>query len=142
VRERLARLFAVGVGVVLVALAALFAERRNARAPEAAGDRGAPSASPVPPPAPADPEELARGRELFASEGCARCHSLAGVGSPRLPLDGVGGRLPPEEIRAFIVGDGAARSRLGPSVLRTKARCQELAADDLRALVALLSAER
>ena len=46
---------------------------------------------------------IARGRELFRSVGCARCHSAEGVGRDRYPLDGVGARLSTDTLRAWIV---------------------------------------
>lgn len=43
------------------------------------------------------------GRRVYDREGCAMCHSIAGKGSRRVPLDGVGGRLGVDEIRKWIV---------------------------------------
>jgi len=45
---------------------------------------------------------IAQGRETYAELRCAACHSIAGQGSPRYPLDGVGNRLTREEIRLWI----------------------------------------
>ncbi|MDZ7779129.1 MAG: cytochrome c [Gemmatimonadota bacterium] len=142
-RERLAKVFAVVVGGVIVLLAGGFAERRNA--PDAAVaevESGAPEA-PVPPPAePADPTVLERGRVIFDEAGCARCHRLDGSGNPRYPLDGVGARRSAESIRAFIVADGDARRALTASVVRAKERYRDLPSADLDALVAYLAASR
>jgi cytochrome c1 len=52
-----------------------------------------------------DPERHALGERLFAEANprCVVCHSVAGTGNPQgTPLDGVGGRLAREEIRAWI----------------------------------------
>ncbi len=43
-----------------------------------------------------------RGREVFAEQKCALCHSIAGIGGKKLALDGVGGRLKAEDIRKWI----------------------------------------
>jgi mono/diheme cytochrome c family protein len=42
------------------------------------------------------------GKEAYAIQKCAFCHSISGVGGDRLPLDGVGSRLKPEQIRKWI----------------------------------------
>jgi mono/diheme cytochrome c family protein len=49
------------------------------------------------------PAEVERGRQVYAEQKCAACHSIAGVGSRRYPLDGVGSRLSENEVRRWIV---------------------------------------
>ena len=44
-----------------------------------------------------------RGIKVYAAERCATCHSVAGKGNPKGPLDGVGSKLTADEIRAWIV---------------------------------------
>lgn len=138
-REHWARIYAVAMGAVVVGLAALFAERQNAL-PQAPPPRT--EARPAAPVRPVDPALVERGRELIESVGCLRCHRLEGRGSPRSPLDGVGGRLPPERIRAFIVADPSVRRALSTSVTRAKSRYGDLPDRDLDALIALLVASR
>jgi len=100
-RERLARRIAFLTGALVVALAVLFARSQNPSRPP----------RPVPPtpstaapaiPAPAASALVARGEQVYLDQGCARCHSIAGRGNPRLPLDGVGSRSSEPEIRAWI----------------------------------------
>ena len=43
-----------------------------------------------------------RGRKLYESERCAVCHSIAGKGNLKGPLDGVGSRLTIEELRLWM----------------------------------------
>jgi hypothetical protein len=83
------------------------------------------------------PDSL-RGRVVFDSLGCARCHSVAGVGSPRYPLDGVGARRNAAQLRAWTQGADALADSLPPSALRTKQSFQALKPEDLNALVAFL----
>jgi mono/diheme cytochrome c family protein len=45
---------------------------------------------------------LDQGKEVYAVQKCATCHSIAGIGGNKLALDGVGSRLKPEEIRKWI----------------------------------------
>ena len=43
-----------------------------------------------------------QGREVYAMQKCALCHSVSGIGGKKMALDGVGSRLKPEEIRKWI----------------------------------------
>lgn len=140
-RERIARAFAVVLGVLVVGLAAAFAARRNA---EPAPPMRVPAEATEAPPSPTvmDPEAVTRGRAGFEAHGCSRCHRLEGVGNPRSPLDGVGARLTPERIRAFIVADPSVAGGLGPSVVRAKRAYADLPAPELDALVAYLASSR
>lgn len=142
-RERIARWYALGIGLFVVGLAALFAERQNAD-PVSDGTPTAAEAAPVvpPPDVPPDAEDLRRGRAVFEEQGCLRCHRVAGEGSPRSPLDGVGARLTPRELRAFIVADDDVRGSLSPSVARAKTEFADLPEGDLGALVTYLTTLR
>jgi len=42
------------------------------------------------------------GREVYAEQKCALCHSISGIGGKKLALDGVGSRLKAEDIRKWI----------------------------------------
>jgi mono/diheme cytochrome c family protein len=42
------------------------------------------------------------GKEVYAIQKCALCHSISGVGGPKLALDGVGSRLKPEDVKKWI----------------------------------------
>jgi cytochrome c2 len=51
----------------------------------------------------ASPQSSAdHGREVFAAQKCALCHSIAGIGGKKLALDGVGSRLKAEDMRKWI----------------------------------------
>jgi cytochrome c1 len=43
-----------------------------------------------------------RGKEVYAMQKCALCHSIAGIGGKKMPLDRVGSRLKPEDIRKWV----------------------------------------
>lgn len=45
----------------------------------------------------------AKGEQAFAAQKCSICHSIAGKGNAKGSLDGVGAKLTPDEIRAWIV---------------------------------------
>ncbi len=43
-----------------------------------------------------------QGREVYAMQKCALCHSISGVGGKKLALDGVGSKLKSDEIKKWI----------------------------------------
>jgi mono/diheme cytochrome c family protein len=45
---------------------------------------------------------LNHGKEVYATQKCALCHSIAGVGGDKLALDGVGSRLKVETMKKWI----------------------------------------
>ena len=133
-RERWARRIAILTGGLVVVLAIVFANHQNpprhekTPAPAAgqpvapADEAGTPAATtaaiPAPAsPAPADkpaarsvePSRVALGQEVYADRACARCHSIAGRGNDRSPLDGVGARLSEAEIRAWVTPSAEAK---------------------------------
>ncbi|NLT68005.1 MAG: cytochrome c [Acidobacteria bacterium] len=42
------------------------------------------------------------GKQVYAAQKCAMCHSISGAGGKRLALDGVGSRLKPKEMQKWI----------------------------------------
>jgi mono/diheme cytochrome c family protein len=145
-REMMARVMCVLAGVMVIALSALFAVRHNRAAPgpdlhEPASATPRPAATPAAPeptPPPVDPSRMARGREVFGREHCGSCHAFGGDGNPRRPLDGVGTRLQPAELRAWITGTGVAERQLSPATVRRKQRYTEMPAEDLEKLIEYL----
>ncbi len=80
-----------------------------------------------------DAKKIHEGQEVFAAQHCSMCHAIAGKGNPRTPLDDVGSKLKPEEIRKYIVSpkEMKADSKMKPY--------PSLKAEDLDNLVAYLS---
>jgi cytochrome c2 len=72
--------------------------------------------------------DSSRGGRVYEREKCATCHSIEGKGNRRHPLDGVGSRLSPEEIRGWIV----APRDMKPGV---KKKAYKLSDEDLAVLV-------
>jgi mono/diheme cytochrome c family protein len=138
-REHWARLLALLTGTVVVLLSAGFAVVQN---PPGAPPAALPVAMAPEPDAAGSAALLERGRQLFDDQGCVRCHAVAGHGSPRSPLDGVGARMDADETRHWIIGDEAVSEDLAPRVLAAKQPYQSLPKDDLDALVAWLQSLR
>lgn len=79
----------------------------------------------------ADAAGTEQGKQVYEREGCKMCHSLQGAGNPRHPLDDVGTRLSPPEIRKWIV----APQEMKPGVRK---KSYTLSEADLDALVEYL----
>jgi mono/diheme cytochrome c family protein len=133
-REALARLLALATGLVVLIAAIAFAGFQNSGGPAAVAAEPAPAA--------AETARVERGRAVYDEQGCAACHSIAGEGNPRNPLDGVGARLTPEEIRAYTTADATVADDLAPRIAAAKKDYQKIPADDLDALVAYLASLR
>jgi mono/diheme cytochrome c family protein len=84
-----------------------------------------------------------KGAKVFADHGCSMCHSIAGKGNPKGPLDDVGSKLTPEEIRGWITdpaGSAAkAKADRKPPMSAMQAKFKDLSKQDLDDLVAYLS---
>lgn len=142
-RERLAKVVAGAITALLVLLAAFFAQRNQGAAgggPRTSG--GGVEVAGIPPTAALDPAVVARGRAVYEELACARCHSIGDRGNPRAPLDGVGARHPPDELRARVTGTGRIRAELPGSAQRAKDGFGRLPGEDLDALVTYLSSLR
>lgn len=80
-----------------------------------------------------DDAKAARGKEVFAAQKCSMCHAIEGKGNKNSPLDGVGSKLKPEEIRKWVTA---------PKEMQPNSKMKaypNLPAADLDALVAYLS---
>ena len=146
-REIIARLISVLSVAVVAVVSLLFAAAHNPTAAQAEAGPDAASAAPVAggetrPAEPVPPVDLERGRAVYAQNQCATCHAIAGEGNPRYPLDGVGMRWEPEDLRDWITGDGVAAEVLSAGVIRRKQRYRSLPGADLDALVAYLASLR
>lgn len=124
-REAAAAVTATNTGLMVVFAVLLFALVSNSELGEPA-PLPAPLASAVPP--------VDEGWEIYSAERCSSCHSIAGQGSPRYPLDGVGARLDRNELRLWIV----APRQMRPDV--RKRSFDHLSDEEVDALVDLLEA--
>jgi mono/diheme cytochrome c family protein len=148
-RKRLAVGLSLLAVSVLVALSVLFALRQNpADGPRldaaavlgTATGRTAPTAAIQQPQVPRQANDSLAGLRVFSAQGCARCHSVQGVGSPRFPLDGVGSRRTLDELRAWTLGSPAVQDSLSPSAVRAKRSYEQIPPEEMRVLLAYLAA--
>ncbi len=84
-------------------------------------------------------DAVKRGEDLVSSEKCLMCHSVAGKGTRKYPLDGVGGRLSEADIREWLVNPDTMQSRKGDKPLMKMPSYKSLSAEELDALVAYLA---
>lgn len=77
------------------------------------------------------------GLKVYAAQKCSICHSIAGAGNKRLPLDGVGAKLSEAEIREWIVNATEAAKKAN-STVKPVMKSYKLAPADLDALVGYL----
>jgi mono/diheme cytochrome c family protein len=138
-RERWARIIALVTGLCLLGLAYWFAIAQESVRRSAVQARAATAT--MPQTVDADADQFEHGRELFIAQQCDSCHSLAGVGHPSYPLDGVGRRLDTAALRERMLAEGAGAAGLSPRVIRRKQRYRDLPARDIEALVAYLAAQ-
>ncbi len=76
--------------------------------------------------------QVAEGEKVYAAKRCGSCHSIAGKGNKRSPLDGVGGKLTEAQLRKWLV----APREMNPKV--RKPSYEKLPPGELDALVAYL----
>lgn len=126
-RETAAAVTAFQTGIVVFLAVVLFALVNHPGLGVAAG----------PPPFLEDADEpvdplVEEGWRVYQAERCSGCHSIAGVGSPRYPLDGTADRYGAQELRLWVV----APQQVDPGV--RKRAYDHLSEDEVEALVAFL----
>jgi mono/diheme cytochrome c family protein len=87
-----------------------------------------------------DDAQIKKGEQVYKAQKCSTCHSIAGKGSKKGPLDGVGTKLTADEIREWIVNPTEmtkkTESKTKPPMPNKYAK---LPAGDIDALVAYLA---
>ena len=79
-----------------------------------------------------------KGKALFASSNCKMCHSIAGVGNPKGPLDEVGSKLTAADIKAWLTDPAAMATKTKAERKPAMKITKPLTADDIDALTAYL----
>jgi mono/diheme cytochrome c family protein len=80
----------------------------------------------------------AKGEKLFTDQKCTLCHSIAGKGNAKGPLDGVGSKLTADEIRSWMT-DAKGMTAKTKATRKPEMKQFTLPKDDVDALVAYLS---
>ncbi len=142
-REKRARRIAFLTGLLVLLLAIAFSVMQNpVQFPDAIANRE--QAPPVERQESLvlDPERIEAGLQVYKQQSCARCHSIAGTGNPRIPLDDVGARRTAAELSDWIIGAEALQGELPERVFRLKQSYRELSGEDHDALVIYMQSLR
>ena len=84
--------------------------------------------------------KVAKGEKVFADQKCSLCHSIAGKGNAKGPLDEVGTKYKAEELHQWIVDPAAMATKMkADRKPAMPAKYASLPKDDVDALVAYLS---
>ena len=79
-----------------------------------------------------------KGAEVFNTQKCAVCHSVAGKGSKSNPLDGVGAKLSADDIRAWITDPAGMTKKTNSQKKPPMPKNAKLMPADVDALVAYM----
>ena len=79
----------------------------------------------------------AAGEKVYAEQKCSVCHSIAGKGNAKGPLDDVGSRLSPDDIRAWLT-DAKAMTLKTKAPRKPEMKAYTLTKDEVDGLVAYL----
>jgi mono/diheme cytochrome c family protein len=84
-------------------------------------------------------DAVKKGEQVYTAQKCSVCHSIAGKGSKKNPLDGVGKKLSAEDTRQWIV-DPVAMAKKSNSTKKPPManKYSKLPAADIDALVAYM----
>ena len=85
----------------------------------------------------AQDQQVTRGMQVFADQKCSICHAIGGKGNTKGPLDDVGRKLSPDDIRLWITNakEMAAKTK---ATRKPEMKQFTLPKDDVDALVAYL----
>jgi mono/diheme cytochrome c family protein len=82
-----------------------------------------------------DAKLLERGMKVYVEKKCANCHSIAGKGNKKGPLDEAGTKLSADEIREWLVNP-IDMAKKGKSTRTPAMKPSNLGKEDLDAVVA------
>ena len=84
------------------------------------------------------PEQVKRGMQVYADQKCAVCHSIAGKGNAKGPLDDVGSRLKADDIRTWMVDPAAMTKKTNAARKPAMRAYPDLSKDDLESITAYM----
>jgi mono/diheme cytochrome c family protein len=83
-------------------------------------------------------DPVKKGEELFTAQKCSLCHSVAGKGNKKYPLDGVGAKLSAADLKEWLVNPDGMQAKKAEKPLMKMKSFKTLPAADIDALVAYL----
>lgn len=85
-----------------------------------------------------DKAQVERGMKVYTEQKCSICHSIAGKGNAKGELDDVGGKLKPDEIRAWLANPVEMAKKINADRKPPMRAYPNLAKEDVDGLVAYL----
>jgi mono/diheme cytochrome c family protein len=85
-----------------------------------------------------DSAAVAKGKQVYTDQKCSLCHSIAGKGNAKGPLDEVGSKLTADDIRAWIVTPKEMTAKTKATRMPPMKAYPNLPKADLDALVAYM----
>jgi len=85
-----------------------------------------------------DKAKVEHGMKVYAAQKCSVCHSIAGKGAKKGPLDEVGSKLSEADIREWIVNAPAMTKKTNATRKPVMKDYSKLPKDDVDGLVAYL----
>ena len=82
--------------------------------------------------------QVEEGAKVYAAQKCSMCHSIAGVGNKKLPLDGVGSKLTAAQIREWMVDPVAAAKKANSTAKPAMKAYPNLPKAELDAIIAYM----
>jgi mono/diheme cytochrome c family protein len=86
-----------------------------------------------------DAKQIDRGIKVYAEQKCSLCHSIAGKGNTKGPLDDVGSRLTTDEIREWMVNPAEITKRTKSERKPAMKAYPNLSKEDLDAIIAYMA---
>lgn len=82
--------------------------------------------------------KVAQGEKLYASQKCSMCHSVAGKGNAKGPLDGVASKYSAEELRQWLINPAEMTGKTKSTRKPAMSSYAKLSKEDVDALVAYM----
>ena len=83
-------------------------------------------------------QDTAAGEKLYTAQKCSMCHSIAGKGNAKGPLDDVGSRLSDEDLRQWLINTKVMTDQAKSTRKPAMPSYTKLSKDELDGLVAYL----
>lgn len=81
---------------------------------------------------------IEKGQKLYATSKCQNCHSVAGKGNKKGPLDEVGSKLSADEIRQWLISPKEMTAKTKSTRKPPMTSYAKLSKEDIEALVAYM----
>ena len=84
-------------------------------------------------------QDAKQGEKVSVAQKCSMCHSIAGKGNAKGPLDDVGSRLSEEEIRQWLINPRAMEQKVKATRKPVMPAYTKLSEEDLKSLVSYMA---